>query len=145
MKDKALHFEALKAGYAQTKGGHSLRLQIATDDLPKEIREADIGTRYLVALVEMPETQEDFDAYTGNRAVQLAGILCKDPLFLEWYTLTIDNTPQPVESEVADSLRRILKIKSRSDLATNGLKRDAFYEIYKRFDAYRQQHAYRGR
>lgn len=139
-RSRAFNFEALKAGYAQTKGGHSLRFIIPTNDLPKEVAEAEIGTRFMVALVVMPDTPEEYEEYSGKRAVQLAGILCKDPSFQIWFGKSVDkniykdyDVGGSLEWPVADALRAYLRVGSRSELMSNKRATDKFYELYQQY------------
>ena len=64
VKELALNFEAVKVSMSQDKNGTNLRLCIHPDDVPQELHQHWVGSRYMVAMVKLndenePELSED--------------------------------------------------------------------------------------
>lgn len=143
IRAKALNFEAVKVSMRHTKDGLVLGFAVHPNDLPTPVVQAFLGTRYMVALVEIGDDDQPKHATgvdpktTGERAVASAGMLCREEKFQEWmhregYALEIS------EQAAIDGLYVVLGISSRSQLETNDRAREAFWRLTDDFRAYSQ-------
>ena len=115
------HFEAVKVALKQDKTGFVLTLNIHPDDVDDRILRDYVGARYQVVMVRLDGHEQPMDRqeeFAGDRAVKIAGVLCRDPKF--WEYLHDDNQIiVPTEKEATTWLREYLGVKSRADLKTN--------------------------
>jgi hypothetical protein len=149
----AVHCEARKWSYRQTKDGVVISLLIHPQEVPDGIALSQLGTRYMVALVEINDQEEpveqkkemsseipssskkDWDSLSPS---QQAGLLCKNPEFQKWIVAHVKwGTPgyglpfyQP-EEYVANLVRDNCEIESRSDLKNNPEAVKTWNEIVK--------------
>lgn len=132
----AVHFEAVKIAMNQTKDGWKLVLAVHPDEAPEEVLRSLVGSRYMVALVELdgneepkPLTRKPMD--DAKRDAVWAAELCREPKFRRWlisrYGLPGD-TPF-TEDDAADVLRTLLGVQSRSEISTNEDVRRRFREL----------------
>ena len=125
-----MQFECVKVGASQNKDGWILRLAVHPNDMSEGIALAPSGQRYLCVMVEMPETEDDLDRQEADRAITLAGIVCKERTFWE-YIGTLDGFAQPTnEDQCTRALRNILSIKTRSALREDKKARHSFLNMY---------------
>jgi hypothetical protein len=133
-------FEAVKMAIKQDKNGYVLTLNVHPDDLDERIMRDYVGARYQVVMVRLDEddtplSREDFD---GDRAIKIAGSMCKDPQF--WAYLHKDSQIiEPSEEEATFWLRAYLDIQSRAELKSNQKARDGLFKIQKEFLSWRQK------
>jgi hypothetical protein len=86
-----LQFEAVKMALKQNKDGYVLTMSIHPDEIPDDLMRDFVGSRYQVVMVrlgddEMPLDRRDYD---GDRAVKLAGVLCREKSFKSsWFKTT---------------------------------------------------------
>jgi len=127
IKDVAINFEAVKVSMSQDKNGTNLRLCIHPDDVPQELHQHWVGSRYMVAMVKLddenqPELSEE--QIRRQRLVKSAVMVCKEDSFWDYLAST---NPFAVdvkinsENSCADELRKRLGIDSRSDLHRNDI------------------------
>lgn len=134
-KIEPIVFEAVKEGQAFGHEGLTLKLKIDASEAPPELLATNKGDRFMVVVVKLPSLENDDE---GIKAVQLSGILCKEESFADflnfhgWYPPALYGRPIS-EENTADSLRRILHIKSRSQLRVDVEARDRFLEINRRY------------
>lgn len=129
-KPENIQFECVKVGTSQNKDGWILRLAIHPSDMNEAIALAPSGQRYMVVMVEMPESQQDLDNQEADRAITLAGIVCKEPDFWK-YIGSIDDFATPTnEDQCTKALRQMLGIKTRSALRENTTARQGFMKMY---------------
>jgi hypothetical protein len=118
---KTLQFEAVKVALKQDKTGYVLTLCMHPDEIPEELLRDFVGARYQVVMVRLDGNEQPMDRqeeYAGDRAIKIAGVLCRDPGF--WEYLHDDNQIIDVtEKEATEWLREYLGVRSRSDLKTN--------------------------
>ena len=122
VKELALNFEAVKVSMSQDKNGTNLRLCIHPDDVPQELHQHWVGSRYMVAMVKLndenePELSED--QVRRQRLFKSAIMVCKEQSF---WTYMADTNPFSLDGKInsedgcAKHLRDRLGISSRSDL-----------------------------
>lgn len=136
IRDAALHFEAVKISLSQDKNGLVLKLSLHPDEVPKDVILAPLGTRYMVALVQIGDDEQPVkgrDKSEGDRAVAIAGALCRNPRFVGW--LAKKGYASGASSDkAAEGLREILGVSSRSELATNEEARQTFMQLRAEFE-----------
>lgn len=134
--DHAVHFEAVKIAMNQTKDGWKLVLAVHPDEAPEEILRSLVGSRYMVALVELqdneepkPLTRKPMD--DAKRDAVWAAELCREPKFQKWILDGMAEAygAQPSEDVAARLLRSYLMIESRSEISTNEDVRRRFREL----------------
>jgi hypothetical protein len=127
-----LQFEAVKMALKQNKDGYVLTMSIHPDEIPDDLMRDFVGSRYQVVMVrlgddEMPLDRRDYD---GDRAVKLAGVLCREKEFQEF--LVQNNEIFDLnETEATEWLRGKVGIQSRSELKTNQDARAVLAQINK--------------
>ena len=118
---KTMQFEAVKVALKQDKTGYVLTLCMHPDEIPEELLRDFVGARYQVVMVRLDGNEQPMDRqeeFIGDRAVKVAGALCRDAAF--WVYLHEDNQIiEPTEKEATTWLREYLGVKSRADLKTN--------------------------
>jgi hypothetical protein len=138
---KTLQFEGVKVALKQDKTGYVLNLSMHPDDVPEELLRDFVGARYQVVMVRLDGHEEPMDRqreYEGDRAIRIAGLLCRDPKF--WQYLHEDNQIlEATEKEATDWLRDYLNIPSRSELKTNPQARIMLDKIHKDYNAWTQK------
>lgn len=135
---KTLQFEAVKVAIKQDKTGYVLTLSMHPDEVPEEVFRDWVGARYQVVMVRLNGHDEPMDRqneFEGDRAIRIAGLLCRDPKF--WDYLYEDNQIlEAKEKEATDWLRDYLNIPSRSELKTNPKARILLDKIHKEYNAW---------
>lgn len=131
--EAAVHLEAVLIAMNKTKDGFKTVFVIHPSDCPEELLRAPVGSRYMMALVQLDERDQPIFTTPrpkddGAEAVQYAGRLCKEPAFMRWFWRR-GFCSAPNEERVSEGLRVALKIASRSELATNETARREFYEF----------------
>jgi hypothetical protein len=138
---KTLQFEGVKVALKQDKTGYVLTLSMHPDDIPEDLLRDFVGARYQVVMVRLDGNEEPMDRqneYEGDRAIRIAGLLCRDPKF--WAYLYEDNQIlEAKEKEATDWLRDYLNIPSRSELKTNPQARILLDKIHKEYNAWTQR------
>jgi len=135
IKDLALKFEAVKVAMSQDKNGTNLRLCIHPDDVPKDLHQHWVGSRYMVAMVKLddedkPEISDE--QRRKERLMKSAIMVCKEESF--WMYME-DTSAFKVDLKVnseegcAKVLRDRLGIDSRSDLKTNDVALKKFENL----------------
>ena len=135
VKELALNFEAVKVSMSQDKNGTNLRLCIHPDDVPQELHQHWVGSRYMVAMVKLndedkPELSED--QVKKQRLFKSAVMVCKENTFWDYLA---DTNPFSLDIKInsedscADELRKRIGIDSRSELKTNEVALKKFESI----------------
>lgn len=125
-----IQFEGVKIGCSQNKDGWILRLAIHPNDMNEAIALANSGQRYLCVLVEMPDSESDLDRQEADRAITLAGIVCKEPDFWKYIGSIEDFATPTNEDQCTKVLRQMLGIKTRSALREDNRARQRFLHMY---------------
>lgn len=137
---KTLNFEALKVSLRQNKDGFILTLNIHPDDIPEDLLRDFVGAHYQVVMVRLNGDNQPLDRqqeYSGDRAIRIAGLLCRDPQFWKYlveHTEILDND----EDQATEWLRNELGIKSRSELKTNQDARAKLETIHTGFNQWKK-------
>jgi hypothetical protein len=138
---KTLQFEGVKVALKQDKTGYVLTLSLHPDDIPEELLRDFVGARYQVVMVRLNGHEEPMDRqneFEGDRAIRIAGLLCRDEQF--WNYLYEDNQIlEAKEKEATDWLRDYLNIPSRSELKTNPQARLLLNQLHKEYSAWNQK------
>lgn len=145
IRDKAIAFEGVKTSLSQNKDGMILRLAIHPNECPPQLLTDWVGTRYQVALVRIGDNEEPVasdETIRANRAIQSAGMLCRNEAFHKFmidmgYVLEVE--PMVQEQAVANAMREMLGIQSRSDFKTNAEALSQFEELKEEFLAWRKR------
>lgn len=118
---RTLQFEAVKVALKQDKTGYVLTLCMHPDEIPEELLRDFVGARYQVVMVRLNGEGQPTDRqneFAGDRAVKIAGALCRDPEF--WRYLHEQGwIEQPSDAMSVNWLRSELGLRSRAELKTN--------------------------
>ena len=131
-RDNALHCEMVKYAYRQTKDGVVVSFVVHPNDIPAELSSSHIGSRYMVALVEIgddetPKKPSKKDWREMTPASQ-AGIRCAEIRFRNFLALK-HNVDTKTTEEAATAIRKMCGVASRMELATNHKARTLWHQI----------------
>ena len=127
----AEHFEAKKYAYRQSKDGMILSFVLHPNDMPKDIAISNIGTRYMVAVVEIGDDEKPIvpkSKTNGQRCLAKAQLVCREADYQAWIRLNASRWIEPSEEWVLDLpdeelarhvMHKVCKIESRSDLQSD--------------------------
>jgi hypothetical protein len=136
---KTLQFEAIKVALKQDKTGYVLTLSMHPDEIPEDLLRDFVGSRYQVVMVRLNSEEQPMDRdkeYEGDKAIRLAGLLCRDEEF--WQYLHDDSQIfNPSEEEATEWLRNYLGVKSRSELKTNAEARRLLSTAHRDFNSWK--------
>jgi hypothetical protein len=161
----ALHCEAKKHAYRQTQDGVVVSFVLHPQDIPDNLATAPLGTRYMIALVEVnddetpkvqpisaPAIVADATASNGARAwrtlslPQQAGIRCNEEAFHKFLGEKIapdadfDNcTPQAAIELAASIVRHHCIVQSRGDIRPNHPSARLWRELDEKFQAWMRE------
>lgn len=138
---KTMQFEAVKVALKQDKTGYVLTMSMHPDEIPEELLRDFVGARYQVVMVRLNEHDEPMQRqheFLGDKAVQLAALLSKDPSFWE-YLYEDGQIIDPTESDATDWMRDYLGVRSRSELKTNDRARMQLDEINRSYLTWKQK------
>lgn len=133
-----IQFEGIKTGLRQSKEGYMLTLAVHPEDVPDDLMRDFVGARYMVVMVRVGDDEKPIDreqAYPGDNAVKVAGMLCRNPDFWEFLAEN-EWLDEQSESACVEWLVTFLNIDSRKDLKTNSEARDLLNNIRKKFDSW---------
>ena len=138
---KTLQFEGVKVALKQDKTGYVLTLSMHPDDIPEDLLRDFVGSRYQVVMVRIGGNEQPMDKqqeFAGDRAVRIAGLLCRDPKF--WKYLHEDlKIYDEDEEEATEFLRQYLDIPSRSELKTNQKAQILLDRLHKEYTQWTQK------
>lgn len=118
---KTLNFEAIKVALKQDKTGYVLTLCVHPDDIPNELLRDFVGSHYQVVMVRLNDDNQPMNRdgeFEGDRAIRLAGVLCREKEFWE-YLNDEGQIFEADEESATEWLRDYLGVQSRSELKTN--------------------------
>jgi len=151
-RDAAISFEAVKTSLSQTKDGMILRLAIHPSDMPRQLMTDWVGSRYQIAMVKLDDNDEpaiDPATELGKRAVQSAGMLCRNEAFQQFMVAAGYAGAGEVERDpvmyTANGLRDLLGVQSRSDLANDERAQKLLEEVKAEFEVWRSQNPHRSK
>jgi hypothetical protein len=135
-KQPWLKFEAIKTSMRQDGKGTYMTLTIHPDEVPVDLLAARPGTRYMVGMLPVDDHDRPVkgkDMEDGERAVQSAGMLCRNIKFQKWM---MDNgyAFNTSEQECTEGLKAFCEVESRAELKDNRQARERFKELKERFE-----------
>lgn len=132
-----LQCEVVKIAMAQDKNGHILKLAIHPNDLPKDLVLDPLGSRYVMVLAKLNDNDEvetPKDKSDGEKAVDVAGLLCRNDRFVSWLFDNGLSGSRDVQGAI-DAVRETCGVKSRAEFRTNEEARRKFFELRDAFEA----------
>lgn len=135
-KKNTIQCEVKKISMVQDKNGHVLKLAIHPHELPSDLVLDPLGSRYVMVLAKLNDQDEievPKEKTEGERAVDSAGLLCRNPRFQKWFLESVPDVVDPEQSCVSGICFRC-NIVSRSELRTNKAAREEFYRIRESFN-----------
>lgn len=135
-KQPWLKFEAIKTSMRQDGKGTYIVLTIHPNETPLDLLGARPGTRYMVGMLPLDDHDQPIkgkDMEEGERAVQSAGMLCRNMKFQKWLKekgFAYDIS----EHAAAEAVKHICDVESRSELKDNRAARKLFLELKERFE-----------
>jgi len=136
-----LQFEAIKVALKQDKSGYVLTLSMHPDEIPEQLLRDFVGARYQVVMVRLDGNEKPMDKqeeFNGDRAVRIAGLLCRDPDF--WKYLYSEERIFDEDSEQATEwVRQYLNVPSRSDLKTNREAQILLDKLHREYTQWKQK------
>jgi len=144
VREAAVGFEAVKVSMSQDRNGIILRLNVHPNDCPPELHTDWVGTRYMVAMVRLndsdePETREEQRRI--ERLIASAGLLCRNAEFGQYLNeigLIEEVDPFKIEAAAVEAVRQHCGIKSRSEFRDNVDARNRFEELREDFRVWKQ-------
>lgn len=125
----------------QDKEGYVLNLRMHPDQIPESLLRDYVGARYQCVLVRLDGSEQAMNRdaeHAGDRLVQMAGLMCRDPAF--WQYLFDDlRIMEQSEKEATDWLRVYLGVQSRADLRTNIAARERLNLLHEEFQTWKQE------
>jgi hypothetical protein len=136
---ETLQFEGVKMALKQNKDGYVLTMSIHPDEIPQELLRDFVGARYQVVMVRLGDDDMPMDRreHDGEKAVRLAGVLCREKEFWE-FLVDQNEIFEPDEKDATDWLRRYLCIQSRSDLKINPEARERLSQLSKDYNEWKR-------
>jgi|TARA_R100001480_G_scaffold86433_1_gene94036 hypothetical protein len=139
--DDLISFESVKVAMRQDKNGHVLVLSIHPDEVPFELFNDRLGSRYYCALSKInPDTEQPVTQLTreeeekGRSYITKSGMVCREPGFQK-HLQFLGYPSATTEAGAAEALRSYLKIESRSDLSTNTEAQEKFTKLLEDFES----------
>lgn len=132
---KTIQFEGVKVALKQDKTGYVLTLSMHPDDIPEDLLRDFVGARYQVVMVRLDSNEKPMDPqeeFAGDRALRIAGMLCRDPKFWEYLYSRSDIATKDYES-ATQWLRFYLELESRSQLKTNVEAQALLDKLYREY------------
>lgn len=129
--------EVVKIAMTQDKNGHVLKVAIHPSDLPKDLVLDPLGTRYVMVLARLNDQDEVVqprEKSEGDKAVDIAGLLCRDNRFISWM-FDYGHSPERTEDGAKEGIRDFCGVKSRAEFRTSEKARKKFFELRDAFDA----------
>lgn len=128
--------EVVKVAMAQDRNGHILKLSIHPDDLPKDLVLDPLGSRYVMVLAKLDDQDQVVqpkEKSDGEKAVDIAGLLCRNDRFIGWMA-DRGYSHGRTQEDVVQAIRDLCGIKSRAELATNEHARREFTALRLEFE-----------
>jgi hypothetical protein len=132
-------FEGKKIALKQTKDGIVMSLAIHPDELPTELIRDFVGSRYMVVMVRLADTEEPMNRgdFEAAQSVKQAGMICRDPKFWE-FLHEQGQLFEKNENACVEWLTATLEIQSRADLKTNFDARHTFNALLTEFKEWKR-------
>jgi hypothetical protein len=136
IRDATMSFEGKKISMRQDGKGTYITLSIHPGEVPMDLLAQPVGCRYQIAMVLMDDHDQPVkgrDMEEGDRAVQSAAMLCRNPKFQQWM-VRVGLAVFASEEACTDGVRVFCKVESRAELKTNHEARANFIALRERFD-----------
>jgi len=130
-RDNALHCEMVKYAYRQTKDGVVVSFVVHPNDIPAELSSSHIGSRYMVALVELADDetpQPKKREWADMQPAQQAGIRCGERTFFIFLRDKHGYSPKQMK-DCAGIVRELCGVSSRVELGTNQKARVLWHQL----------------
>ena len=133
MTKKSYHFEGRLDSFTRTGRGVFVRFQLNPHDIPTELAGAPTGQRFIIALSELGDMEEDHGE--GDRAVQTSGILCRTKEFRRFLApfKSIERIPRD-DAEAGLALKSLTGVASRAEYRDDPKARERFYAIKAKYE-----------
>ena len=138
---KTLQFEAVKVALKQDKTGYVLTLSLHPDMIPEDLLRDYVGARYQCVLVRLDGNEQPMnkaEEFAGDRAVRIAGLLGRDPIFWK-YLYDQEQIFDESGEEAVEYIRNYLNLESRSELKTNREAQILLDKLYREYQAWIQK------
>jgi hypothetical protein len=135
-KQPWLKFEAIKTSMRQDGKGTYMTLTIHPDEVPVDLLAARPGSRYMIGMLPVDDHDQPIkgkDMEEGERAVQSAGMLCRNIKFQKWMEAN-GYAFGTSEQECAEGIKAFCDVESRAELKDNRKARTLFNELKERFE-----------
>ncbi len=141
-REAAIHCEMKKYALRQSKDGIIVSFVLHPHEVPKDLQTAEIGSRWMVALVEIGDDEEPakeqpapepHSGRVGWEKVQPASqcaIRLNDPVFMAFLKERYD-----IPDELG--LKEWLMISSKTELSSNHKKRVLWHQLDSQFQAWK--------
>ena len=129
--------EVVKIAMSQDKNGHILKLSIHPNELPKDLVLDPLGSRYVMVLARLNDQDEVVqpkEKTDGDKAVDIAGLLCRNDRFISWLFDHGHSDSRDQHGAIA-AIRDICGVQSRAEFRTNEEARERFFELKAEFEA----------
>ena len=136
VRDAAVNFEAVKISMSQDRNGITLRLSLHPNECPPSLHTDWVGSRYMVAMVKLNDQEEPVvpeQEREIKKMISSAGMLCRNEDFGVFIGAE-DNT----EESIANTMRAMLEIQSRTDLRNNSEAREKFKNLTEGFERWKK-------
>ena len=131
-----MSFEGRKISMRQDGKGTYITLSIHPGEVPMDLLAQPVGCRYQIAMVLLDDHDQPVkgrDMEEGDRAVQSAAMLCRNPKFQQWM-VKVGLAILASEEACADGIRAFCDIESRAEFKTNRAAREKFVALKERFE-----------
>ena len=135
-RNNTVQCEVVKVAMAQDKNGHILKLSIHPSDLPNDLVLDPLGSRYVMVLARLNDQDEAVqpkEKSEGEKAVDIAGLLCRNERFINWL-VDAGYSNAKNQTGAVEAIRLLCGIKSRAELATDQDARARFMELKAEFE-----------
>jgi hypothetical protein len=135
-KQPWLKFEAIKTSMRQDGKGTYMTLTIHPDEVPVDLLAARPGSRYMIGMLPVDDHDQPIkgrDMEDGERAVQSAGMLCRNIKFQKWM-VNNEYAFGMSEEDCSEALKLHCGIESRAELKDNRKARELFKQLKERFE-----------
>lgn len=131
-----MSFEGKKISMRQDGKGTYVTLSIHPGEVPMDLLAQAVGCRYQIAMVLLDDHDQPTkgrDMEDGDRAVQSAAMLCRNPKFQQWM-VKAGLAILASEEACSDGVRLFCGVESRSEFKTNHGARADFLALRERFE-----------
>ena len=135
---KTLQFEAVKVALKQDKTVYVLTLCMHPDEIPEDLLRDFVGARYQCVLVRLDGNEKPMvkeEEFAGDRAIRIAGLLCRDPKFWK-YLYSQEQIFDEDAEQATEWVRTYLDIPSRADLKTNAQAQKLLDKLHREYSAW---------